>query len=67
MRHGGAIGQGTDPGKVWKGKDMPGHMGSEKVTVRGLQVVRVDAERNLLFIKGAVPGGANGYITIKKT
>ena len=67
VRHGGAIGQGTDPGKVWKGKKMPGHMGSEKVTVRGLKVVRVDAERNFLFIKGAVPGGANGYVTITKT
>ena len=67
VRHGGAIGQGTDPGKVWKGKKMPGHMGSEQVTVRGLEVVRIDAERNLLFIKGAVPGGANGYVTVVKT
>ena len=67
VRHGGAIGQGTDPGKVWKGKKMPGHMGSDQVTVRGLEVVRIDAERNLLFIKGAVPGGANGYVTVVKT
>ena len=67
VRHGGAIGQGTDPGKVWKGKKRPGHMGSEQGTVRGLEVVRIDAERNLLFIKGAVPGGANGYVTVVKT
>ena len=67
VRHGGAIGQGTDPGKVWKGKKMPGQMGNARVTVRGLKVVRVDAERNFLFVKGAVPGGANGYVTIKKT
>ena len=67
VRHGGAIGQGTDPGKVWKGKKMPGHMGSEQVTVRGLEVVRIEAERNVLCIKGAVPGGANGYVTVVKT
>ena len=66
VRHGGAIGQGTTPGKVWKGKKMPGHMGNAKVTVKGLTVVRVDAERNLLFLKGAVPGSANGYISIRK-
>jgi large subunit ribosomal protein L3 len=67
VRHGGAIGQGTTPGKVWKGKKMPGHMGDATVTVKGLTVVRVDAERNLLFIKGAVPGSANGYLSIQKT
>ena len=66
VRHGGAIGQGTTPGKVWKGKKMPGHMGDEKVTVKGLTVMRVDAERNLLFVKGAVPGAANGYLSIQK-
>lgn len=66
VRHAGSIGQGTTPGKVWKGKRMPGHMGNVKLTVRGLRVVRVDAERHLLFIKGAVPGGVNGYLTIAK-
>ena len=45
---------------------MPGHLGDEKVTVKGLTVMRVDAERNLLFIKGAVPGAANGYLSIQK-
>ena len=67
VRHAGSIGQGTTPGKVWKGKKMPGQMGNELVAVKNLAVVRVDAERNLLFLKGAVPGGANGYITIQKS
>ena len=66
MRHGGSIGQGTTPGKVWKGKKMPGQMGNEKVTTKGLTIVRVDAERNLLFIKGAVPGSTNGFVTVRK-
>ncbi len=65
VRHGGSIGQGTTPGKVWKGKKMPGHMGNAIVSTKGLDVVRIDSERNLLFIKGAVPGGANGYIYIQ--
>lgn len=65
-RRGGSIGQGTTPGKVWKGKKMPGHMGSERVTVKGLAVMRVDAERNLLFLKGAVPGGKEGFLLMRK-
>ena len=67
VRHGGSIGQGTSPGKVWKGKKMPGQMGNVKVTVKGLSIVRVDAERNLLFVKGAVPGGVNGYLVLRKS
>ena len=67
VRHAGAIGQGTTPGKVWKGKKMSGQMGNTAVAVKNLDVVRVDAERNLLFLKGAVPGAANGYITIRKS
>ncbi|MBT3344594.1 MAG: 50S ribosomal protein L3 [Gemmatimonadetes bacterium] len=66
VRHGGSIGQGTDPGKVWKGKKMPGHMGARNVTTGSLKVVRIDTERNLLFLKGAVPGSPEGYITIVK-
>lgn len=66
VRHPGSIGQGTDPGKVWRGKPMGGHMGDERVSVKGLSVVRVDAERNLIFVKGAVPGGVNGYLAIQK-
>jgi len=65
-RHSGAIGQGTTPGRVWKGKRMSGHLGDRRVTVSGLRVERVDAERHLLFIRGAVPGGANAYLTITK-
>ncbi|MCC7264736.1 MAG: 50S ribosomal protein L3 [Candidatus Latescibacteria bacterium] len=66
VRHPGSIGQGTSPGKVWRGKPMGGHMGDERVSVKGLSVVRIDAERNLLFVKGAVPGGVNGYLQIQK-
>ncbi|MBI2505354.1 MAG: 50S ribosomal protein L3 [Candidatus Latescibacteria bacterium] len=66
VRHPGSIGQGTSPGKVWRGKPMGGHMGDERVSVKGLSVVRVDAERHLLFVKGAVPGGVNGYLAIQK-
>ncbi len=66
VRHAGSIGQGTTPGKVWKGKKMPGHMGDRKVTTQGLVVVRVDAERHLLFLKGAVPGSVNGFVIIRK-
>ena len=65
VRHGGSIGQGTTPGKVWKGKKMPGQMGNKRVSTKGLTVERIDADRNLLFLKGAVPGGADGYILIQ--
>lgn len=66
VRHPGAIGQGTTPGKVWKGKKMPGHMGHETVTTRGLSVVGIDKDRNLIFVKGALPGAADGYLVIRK-
>jgi large subunit ribosomal protein L3 len=61
----GSIGQNQTPGRVFKGKKMAGHMGSERVTVQNLQVVRVDAERNLLLIKGAVPGAPGGDVIIR--
>jgi large subunit ribosomal protein L3 len=61
----GSIGQCQTPGRVFKGKKMAGHMGVEKVTTQNLQVVRVDAERNLLLIKGAVPGAAGGIVMIR--
>lgn len=63
----GAIGSTTFPGRVWKGLRMAGHMGHDRVTVRHLKVVRVDAERNLLFVKGAVPGAKNGLVTVRKS
>ena len=61
----GSIGQCQTPGRVWKGKKMAGHMGAERVTVQTLEVVRVDAERNLLLIKGAVPGATGGDVIVK--
>ncbi len=67
QRSPGSIGAGTGTGKVWKGKRMAGHMGSERVTAPNLRVVFVDAERNLLGVRGAVPGGKNGLLMIKET
>ncbi|WP_299179651.1 50S ribosomal protein L3 [uncultured Neptuniibacter sp.] len=61
----GSIGQCQTPGRVWKGKKMAGQMGNERVTVQTLEVVRVDAERNLLLIKGAVPGATGGDVIVK--
>jgi large subunit ribosomal protein L3 len=61
----GSTGQCQDPGRVFKGKKMAGHMGAAKVTVQNLQVVRTDAERGLVMIKGAVPGSKGGWVTIK--
>jgi large subunit ribosomal protein L3 len=62
----GSIGQCATPSRVWKNKKMPGRDGGRKVTVRNLEVVRVDFEKNLLVLKGAVPGSRNGYLLIKK-
>ncbi|ASJ95234.1 50S ribosomal protein L3 [Shewanella insulae] len=64
-RANGSIGQNQTPGRVFKGKKMSGHMGAEQVTTQNLDVVRVDAERNLLLVKGAVPGATNGDLIIK--
>ena len=61
----GSIGQCQTPGRVFKGKKMAGHMGVERVTTQNLEVVRVDAERNLILIKGAVPGAAGGIVMIR--
>ena len=61
----GSIGQNQSPGKVFKGKKMAGHMGNERVTVQSLDVVRVDAERNLLLVKGAVPGATGSDLIVK--
>ena len=66
-RGGGSIGMHTYPGRVFKGKKMPGHMGSEKVFVKNLKVVRVDIENNILLVKGAVPGASGGIIKIVKS
>lgn len=64
-RSNGSIGQNQTPGRVFKGKKMSGHMGAERVTTQNLEVVRVDVERNLLLVKGAVPGATNGDLIIK--
>ena len=66
-RHQGSNGACSSPSKVFKGKGMPGHMGSVKVTVQNLEVVRVDAENNLLLVKGAVPGAKKALVTIKES
>ena len=64
-RHAGSNGSATTPGRVFKGKHMPGHMGAVRVTVQNLEVVRVDAEQNLLLVKGAVPGPKKSLVMIK--
>ena len=66
-RHQGSNGACSSPSRVFKGKGMPGHMGCVKVTVQNLEVVRVDAENNLLLIKGAVPGPKKALVTVKET
>jgi large subunit ribosomal protein L3 len=63
-RHMGSTGQCQDPGKVFKGKKMPGRMGGERVTRDNLWVVKVDAERNLLYVKGTVPGNNGGIVRV---
>ena len=66
-RHAGSNGAASDPSKVFKGKKMPGQMGNKKITTQNLEVVRVDAENNLLLIKGSVPGPKKSLVTIKET
>ena len=66
-RHQGSNGACSDPSKVFKGKGMPGHRGSKRVTIQNLEVVRVDAENNLILVKGAVPGPKKSLVTIKET
>lgn len=66
-RHQGSNGSSSDPSRVFKGKGMPGHMGHVRVTTQNLEVVRVDAENNLLLIKGAIPGSRKALVTIRET
>ncbi len=66
-RHQGSNGACSSPSKVFKGKGMPGHMGAKKVTIQNLEIVRVDAENNLLLVKGAVPGPKKALVTIRET
>jgi len=62
----GSVGASSYPSRVWKGKRLPGQMGAERVTVRGLKIVDVRAEENLLLVLGAIPGPAGGYVVIQK-
>jgi len=64
-RSNGSIGQCQTPGRVWKGKKMSGHMGAERVTTQNLEIVRVDAESNLILVKGALPGCTGGQLIIR--
>ena len=66
QRSPGSIGSGTTPGRVFKGLRMAGHLGDEQVTVQNLEIVQVDPERNLLLVRGAVPGAKNGLLLIKQ-
>ena len=66
-RHQGSNGACSSPSRVFKGKGMPGHMGSKKITIQNLEIVKVDAENNLLLVKGAVPGPKKALVTIKET
>ena len=66
-RHAGSNGSCSDPSKVFKGKKMPGHMGSKQITIQNLEIVSVDAENNLLLVKGAVPGPKKALVTIRET
>jgi len=63
----GSIGAGTNPGRVFKGKKMPGRMGNDRITVRNLEVVNIDSEKNIIQVKGGVPGGRGGLVVIRKS
>jgi large subunit ribosomal protein L3 len=63
----GSIGQSATPSRVWKGRKLPGRMGNDRVTIKHVNVVDIDAEKNLLLIRGAVPGASNGLVLVKKT
>ena len=66
-RHAGSNGCATDPGKVFKGKKMAGHMGAERVTVQNLEIVKIDAENDIILVKGSVPGPKKSLVMIKET
>lgn len=66
-RHPGSIGASSYPSRVWKGKELPGHMGAERITTQRLKVVESRPEEHLLFVRGAIPGAANGIVVIRKS
>ena len=63
-RHGGSLGAGSTPSRVMKGKQMPGHMGAERVTIQNLSIIKIDVENNLIAVRGAIPGPKGGIVTI---
>ena len=63
----GSIGGGTTPGKVYKGMKMAGHMGNRRITAKGLEIVRIDTDRNLIMLKGGIPGSINSLVQIRRT
>ncbi|WP_320915871.1 large ribosomal subunit protein uL3, partial [Enterocloster bolteae] len=65
-RHQGSNGSATTPGRVFKGKGMPGQMGNKQITVQNLEVVKIDAENNLILVKGAVPGPKKCLVTVRE-
>jgi len=65
-RQPGSIGQGTTPGRVWKGKKMAGHMGGGRTTIQKLEIVKSDPERKVLLIRGSLPGASNGLVLVRK-
>ena len=67
MRKAGSVGAGTDPGKVWKGTRMAGRMGNDRVTIKNLQIVKLDKPKNIIFVKGAIPGSNNKIIYLNKS
>jgi large subunit ribosomal protein L3 len=62
----GSAGPGTAPGRIWKNKTMPGRYGNDRVTVKNLKIIKIDQKKNILYVKGAVPGAQNGYLLIMK-
>lgn len=62
----GSIGPGTAPGRIWKGRAMPGRYGNERITLKNVEVVKIEKEKNIVYVKGAVPGAKNGYLLIMK-
>lgn len=66
-RHAGSNGSATTPGRVFKGKHMPGHMGSVRITIQNLEIVRIDTDKNLILVKGAVPGPKKSLVMLKET
>jgi large subunit ribosomal protein L3 len=66
-RHSGSYGCRTDPGRIFKGRKMPGHYGQDRVTIRNLKVVKIDADNHLLLVRGAIPGVTGSYVIVRET